>query len=288
MSGWRRLRVLLRTEARKLLARRLTWIAFLVVVLVALVGPWAGKVVDTARSLGADKGPALGGGEAYRSGWVALASAVGHARLVLLGLLLMLSASSVSEETSLGTLKALCTRPLRRSELLLSKLAVIWGYGVVLHLAMIAAAALGAELTYGLYDVPVDPLFPERIKHAFGDMCVLLYEVTALSALPLLSLCALGLLCSVLLEHSGHATGVAIGATLLCSAAAGLSDRLQGLVFTVQLASSFEAFRDIAERYSGAESALGAAIPAALLVPVVWALVLFAIGALLLERRDVG
>lgn len=285
MSLAARLLVLLRVEAQKLLSRRLTVVAFGLVVLVAFAGPWAGQVVDTARGLTSDRPAAA---DPYQNGWTALAGSVGSARMFLLVVLLVLSASTVSEETSLGTLKALCARPLRRSELLLSKLAVVWGYGVALHLCAVGAAALGAELTHGLYDVPVDPLFPERIKHAFGDMCLLLYEVTALSALPLLSLCALGLLCSVLLEHSGHATGAAIGAAFVCSAAAGLSERVHELVFTVHLGASFEAFGDVAQRITGSEADLAASVPAALAVPLVWALALFGLSALLLERRDIA
>ena len=279
----RRLLVLAGIEARKLLARRLTLFAFLLVLLVAFAGPWGGRVLETARGLGGERTSI----DPYQNGWTALAGSVQSARLFQLVVLLVLAASTVAEETGLGTLKALCARPLRRSELLLSKLAVVWGYGVALHLCAVAAAALGAELTHGLYDVPVDPLFPERIKHAFGDMCVLLYQVTALGALPLLALCALGLLCSVLLEHSGHATGVAIGALFLCSAAAGLSDQLRPWVFTVHLGAAFESFQDIASRITGAETRLQAGLASALAVPLLWAGGLFGLSTWLLERRDI-
>ena len=277
--------ILLRAETRKLLARKMVLLAFALVVLVAWAGPWAGQVAETARELTSER---RGARNPYDNGWTALAGSMKLAGGFLSIVLLVIAASSVAEETSQGTLKALCARPIRRSELLLAKLLVTWGFGVVLLLASAGAAALGAEMTLGLYDVPLDPLFPERIKFAFGDMCVLGYQVVALSAWALLGLAGVGLLCSTWLEHSGHATGAAIGALFLCSALAGLSGGAREWVFTTYLDGSFEAFRDIAARISGEETKFAARAARSVYVPLLWAVGLFGLAAWSLERRDIA
>lgn len=277
-----RLWLLYRIELRKLLARRLTWGTVVAVLLVAFCSPWADKVFDVAAGLMGQGG----GKDDYANGWTALAGAVRNARLFLVLIVLVLAASSVAEETTLGTLKSVLTRPVRRFELLLAKLLATWTFGAALLLLALAAGALAGELTLGLYDV-VDPLFPTRVKYTHGDMAVYLYACAFLSVLPLLALSALGLLASVSFDHAGHATGVAIAALFFCSALGGLSASAGDYVFTSYLAWPFGVFDDLANQISGTTTKFERRLPLALIVPVVWTVVLFAITAWSLERRDV-
>ena len=55
----RRMLTLLRFEALKLVARRLPLVAFVLVVLVTLMAPQAGRVLNTAGSLMSDQGAPL-------------------------------------------------------------------------------------------------------------------------------------------------------------------------------------------------------------------------------------
>lgn len=281
----RRLLVLLRFEARKLWARRLPRLAFLVVVLVALLAPRAGHLVDTASSLVKGRTAAA---DPFRNGWTALAGAVSTARLFLVILLLVLAGSSVAEEAQQGTLKALFVRPVRRLELLLAKALATWGYAVALLLVAVAAAALGAELQRGLYDV-ADPDFPDRVKHYFPEMVRYVALATALTALPLLALTGLGLLCSTLFDHAGHATGAAVGALFLLSGLAGLGDGAREWLFVSYLSLPFEVVQDIANQYTNAAAPFRPErIARAVEVSLGWSVLLLGASAALLQRRDVS
>ena len=277
-----RLWLLYRIELRKLLARKVTWATLVTVVLVAFLSPWASKVMDVAAGL-------MGGGKGqddYANGWTALAGAVGNARLFLVLVVLVLAGSSVAEETTLGTLKSVLVRPVRRVELLLAKLLAVWSFGAALLLLALAVGALAGELTLGLYDV-VDPLFPTRVKYTHGEMAVYLYSCVFLTLLPLLALTALGLLASVSFEHAGHATGVAIASLFFFSALGGLSDNASDFVFTSYLAWPFEVFNDIANQLSGTTTKFERRVPYALVTPLVWTGLLFGLTAWSLQRRDV-
>jgi ABC-type transport system involved in multi-copper enzyme maturation permease subunit len=283
----RRLWVLTGFEVRKLLARRLPLVAFLAVILVTLLAPQAGEVLDTAGSLMKGRG-AEKGADDYANGWTALTGAVDSARMFLVVVLLVLSSSSVAEETGQRTLQAMFVRPLRRTEVLLAKALATWGYGVLLLLGAVGAAALGAELSLGLYDI-MDPAFPARPpKHVYGDMWTYVFLATGLTLLPLASLTCLGLLTSVLFEHPGYATGVAIGGLFLLSAAGGLDQDTGSLLFVGYLSSPFELVSDLANQYTGtARRMTTEALMPAVIVPVGWAVGLFVIAATVLARRDI-
>lgn len=276
---------LLRCEGEKLLARRLPLFAFFLVVGVALLAPRVGRAVDTATALASSGRPHAP--DPFENGWTALAGAVAAARAFLVIVVLILSASAVAEESSQRTLKTLFLRPVRRGEVLFAKALSVWAYGALLLLAVVGAAALSAELDRGLYDV-VDPDYPDRLTHAFGDMCAYVYAATALTLLPLAALTCLGLLAGVLFEHPGHATGVAIGGLFVASAASGLSDGLGDCLFVDSLAAPFATVSDLAGQYATARRGFAApAVLRAILVPALWSVGLFAAAALLLARRDI-
>lgn len=277
---------LFRFEWRKLLARRLPVAAFVTVALVALLSPQVGHIVDTAQSL--MKSGQAQSSNPFDNGWTALAGAVATTRLFLAIVLLILAGSSLAEECSHGTLQALFVRPLRRIEVLAAKFLAIWSYSVLLLVFAVAMASLGAELDRGLYDV-VDPDYPDRLTHAFGDMCGYVYAATVLTAIPLAALTAMGLLASVLFDHPGYATGVAIGALFLASAVSGLSEFSGQALFVSYLGAPFEVVADLAGQYTNVKGRMSAgAIAQGIAVPALWAAGLFFVTAWRLQTRDVG
>lgn len=271
-------------EWRKLLSRRLPVVAFVLVVLVALLAPKLGHVVETASSLA--RTGRVASASPYENGWTALAGAVTTTRMFLMIVVLVLASSSVAEETTQGTLQALLVRPYRRVEVLAIKLLAIWSYAALLLLLAIGMAAAGAEATRGLYDV----VTPEHSKlvHAFGDMWGYVYLATALTLAALFALTALGLLCSVIFDHPGYATGVAIGSVFLLSAISNLSDVSEAL-FVSYLGEPFEVVDSLARQFTNFKKRLSpGAVLSGIFVSGIWGAGLFAAGALLLGRRDVG
>ncbi len=271
-------------EWRKLLSRRLPIAAFIGVVLIALVAPKAGHVAETASSLA--RTGQVGGPNAFENGWTALAGAVASTRMFLMIVVLVLAGSSVAEETTQGTLQALLVRPYRRVEVLFVKALTIWSYAALLLVLAIAMAALGAEWSRGLYDV----VTPEhgKLVHAFGDMWVYVYTATALTLVALMALTVLGLFASVVFDHPGYATGVAIGSLFLLTAASNLSDS-GDVLFVTYLSGPFDVVDALARQYVNFRKHLeGPAIGKGLAVSSVWSVGLFGVSAFLLGRRDVG
>lgn len=279
-----RLWLLYRFEWRKLLARKLPLVAFALVILLALVAPQIGKVVDTAKSLSESSAPTQ---DRFASGWTALAGSVNTTRIFLTLAVLILAGSAVAEERAQGTLRALMVRPLRRFELLAAKVLTLWSYGAALLIAAVVAAGLGAELSQGLYDV-VDPDYPDRLVHAFGDMCAYVYLAIGLSLAPLLALTAMGVMISTLFDHPGYATGVAVAAFFVLTAAAELSDAAKWGLYVTYLKQPFVIVEDFANQYSGTTRKIA---PARLLeaaaIPLAWAGACFGLTSLVLARRDV-
>jgi ABC-2 type transport system permease protein len=282
----RRFFALVAFEARKLAARRLPVLAFALIVIVALAAPWAGHVVDTASALAQGKGKVE---NAFDNGWTALASGVGTTRLFLVIATLVLAGSTVAEEWAQGTIKALLVRPVRRIELLLAKTAVMWGFACAALVVAVVAAAVGGELTQGLYDI-TDPFYPDRIKHHCGDMIDYTLLATLMTMPALLAMTTLGLLCSTIFDHPGHATGAAVGALFVLSGAAGLSgDEARSFMFVTHLSGPFDTLDGLAQQFSGViKNYRPEALAWSAGVSLVWAALLFGASALLLERRDIG
>jgi ABC-type transport system involved in multi-copper enzyme maturation permease subunit len=279
-----RLWLLFRFEWRKLLGRRLPLVVFFGVIVLALLAPKVGHVVDTASALAQGK---VARQDPYAQGWSALCGSVKTTRLFLTLAVLVLAGSSVAEERSQGTLRALVLRPVRRAEIVGAKLLALWSYGAALLVAAVAAAAIGAELTQGLYDV-VDPYYPDRLIHSFGDMWGYTYLAVGLSLPPLLALASMGILISSLFDHPGYATGVSVAALFFLSAAAGLSGFAREALFVGYLAAPFETVGDLAAQFTNVRKNLApAAVLQAVVVPLAWALGCFVLTALVLSRRDV-
>lgn len=272
-------------EARKLAARRLPVLAFLLVVTIALLAPSVGHAVDTASSLMKGK---VSQGDGWKNGWTAMASAVATARLFVFIVVLILAGSAVAEEAAHGTLKTLFVRPLRRVELLLAKALATWGWGALLLVVAVLAGLLGGELTQGLYDVQ-DPTF-HVTKHTFGSMLGYTALATVVTLAPLAALTGLGLLASCLSDHPGHATGGAIGALFLLSGVAGVSSGwLQDALFVSYSAAPFEVVDALANQFAGERDRLALpAIVKAVGVSAAWAAATFAAASWLLGRRDIG
>lgn len=279
-----RVLLLARFELRKLAARRLTLVAFALVVLVAVLAPRAGQVVDTAAALARGRASQA---DPFANGWSALAGAVSTARFFIVLVVLVLASSAVAEEVSLGTLKALLVRPFRKLEVLAAKALAVWLYGAALVLAAVVAAALGAELSRGLYDV-TDPFYPDLTKHTAGLMANYVLRAALATLAPVVALTGLGLLASTLSDHPGHATGLGVAGLFLLSGLAGLSDAAQPWVFVTHARLPFETVEDMAQQISGAAAGLA---PARALfgaaVSLGWGAGLLGLAGLVLVRRDV-
>lgn len=282
----RRLALLVSFEVQKLIARRLPIVAFVLVLLVALVAPTVGHVVDSASALMSGKTVKK---DDFANGWTALAGSVTTARPFVVLVLLVLASSTVAEEAGHGTLRALLVRPVRRGEVLAAKAIACWGYAVLLLGAVVLAAMAGGELTKGLYDI-TDPYYAERTKHTFGAMLRFVALATALSLPPLLAFTGLGLLISTLMDHAGHATGAAVGALFVLSAASGLlSDEVARWLFVSYAAFPFEVVSDVANQFSGQLDRFKAPfIQQAVVVSLGWSAALFAAAGVVFARRDIS
>lgn len=271
-------------EWRKLLARRLPLVAFVAVLLVALLAPQVGRVVNTASALMQGKGAAA---DPYANGWTALSGAVGTSRLFLMIVVLLLAGSSLAEETAHGTLQALFVRPVRRLEVVTAKWLALWSYAVVLLVSVVALASLSAELSQGLYDV-VDPVYPSHTYQHFRTMWIYVFKATALTILPLAALTSMGLFVSAVIEHPGYATGVAIGGLFFLSTASGLSKVGTELFFVSYLSFPFEVVKDLGAAYTNTESKFGSAfVLKAVLVPLVWTAAFYVATVAAVQRRDI-
>ncbi|MCA8923902.1 MAG: ABC transporter permease [Planctomycetes bacterium] len=277
-----RLWTLYRVELSKLLARRLLWVGAVLVILLALAGPSLSGAAAAARA--AAEGSA--GGDEFQNGWTVLAGSVTRASFLIWLLAVVLSASSVAEEASWGTLRVICARPVRRAEWIAAKVLALWSLTAAILLAAVFAATASAELAFGLYDV-VDPLFPDRVTHSFGDMRWFVLAATGASLVPLLALIGVGTFCSTLVDHPGHATGAAVGALVLLSAAGGLSPGFGEYSFVDQLFVPFRLVNDLANQYTGKLREFNEDLPRVVWVSGLWAIAGTQLAALRLTLRDV-
>ena len=280
MSG--RLWTLYRVELSKLLARRLLWVGALGVILLSLAGPALSSAFAAAQAAAA-RGE---GGDAFQNGWTVLSSSVSRASFLIWLLATVLAASSVAEEASWGTLRVVCARPVRRAEWIAAKVLSLWTLCSAALVLAVLAATLSSELAFGLYDV-VDPLFPDRTVHTFGDMRWFVTAASAVSLIPLLALIALGTFCSTLVDHPGHATGAAVALLVVLSAAGGLSPGFEEHSFVSQLGLPFSLVSDLANQYTGKLREFNTDLPRVGWVSALWAVVGYQLAALRLGLRDV-
>src|SRR5262245_37246342 len=112
----RRVLSLVSFELKKLLSRRLALASFFIVAVVAAASPLAGRVIDTAGAISKNQAPAS---DPFQNGWTTLAGGISSALPFAVVILLVFAGSAVAEESQLGTLKSLLSRPVRRTELLL-------------------------------------------------------------------------------------------------------------------------------------------------------------------------
>ncbi|MEZ6188758.1 MAG: ABC transporter permease [Planctomycetota bacterium] len=276
-----RLRTLYVVELQKLLARKLVWVGALGVVLLALAGPGLSGLAAAAKA--AREGAEV---DAFQNGWTVLAGSVSRASALIWLLAVVLSASSVAEEASWGTLRVVCARPVRRAEWVVAKVLALWSLCALALFAAVLAATLSAELSFGLYDV-VDPLFPDRVAHTFGDMRGFVLGATAVSVLPLLALIAAGTLVSTLVDHPGHATGAAIGGLVLLSAAGSLLGSFSDYSFVDQLGLPFQLVSDLANQYTGKLREFEEDLPRVAWSSCLWAAGATYLAATRLTLRDV-
>jgi ABC-type transport system involved in multi-copper enzyme maturation permease subunit len=282
----RRIAKLVLFEWQKLLARRFALIALVLVALIAFLSPYAGGVVDEAQSLSSGAG-AGGGTDAFeRNGWVSLATGVSWGLEIVTYIVLLFGASAISEESQLGTLKTLFTRPVKRAELLFSKWFALSSYAVALLLACTLAAGLAGALRFGFTDV-VDPAYPEKVFTHSRDMVEFGLDAFALSLPSLVALVALGLLFSCAIDHPGYSVGAAISTYFVLKVTTKLSARAARFLFARYTLLAAEYFSDIARAYPEKRH-FAEEVPRLLAVPLVSALVFFAGAAWLLYVREVG
>jgi ABC-2 type transport system permease protein len=272
-----RVQRLVRFEWRKLFARRFTWIALLAVALAAAISPATGQVLAKAEQLTRGSPADVEG----MSGWAALASGLRFGTYVATFVILILAGSAVSEEVQQGTLKTLLLRPVRRTDVLLSKMVALSIFSVLLVLVMGAASGLAACR----YD------FGSLVSQGGKDAATLTrYTAGAfgLALAPLFSLVAFGLLFSCAIDHPGQGTGAAIGGYFVLSAVAGLTVAAKKWFFVYYVALPFEDLFDMGGGVSAAAKEFREHAPLAVEVPLASALVLLLGAALLLRMRDIG
>jgi ABC-2 type transport system permease protein len=199
---------------------------------------------------------------------------------------LLFAASSIAEETQLGTLKTLFTRPVRRVEVLVSKWLALSGYALALLVAAALAAGLAGKLRFGFGDV-VDPAYPEKVFTASGDMVAFGARAFALSLPSLVALVSLGLLFSCAIDHPGYSVGASISSYFVLKVVTKLSAKAAHYVFARYTLLAAEFFTDIARAYPEKRH-FAEETPRLLVVPLASAFVFFVGAALLLQTREVG
>lgn len=210
----------LRGELGKLYRRRVTWMSFaIILVLVALI-TWGShhqrEQLNVQERIGSEFVVA---GKSITALFVARA-VMEVALAVLVPLLVAVVVGGlVAGERQLGTLRTLMSRPVRRSTILLAKLAAGWSYAIALTVFLgLAGLGLG-YLVFGWGDLVVlrggltifDPQMGlARLAEGYGLACVAMCTVASL-----------GLMLSVVFDSPMAAGGLTV-AILLVSGAVGL------------------------------------------------------------------
>lgn len=282
----RRLWRLVRFEWQKLLARRFALIGLLAVVAIAFLSPYAGKVVSDAQSLSEGRGPRSDADAFDANGWVSLATGMKWGLQIATYLVLLFAASSIAEESQLGTLKTILTRPVKRVELLFAKWLALCGYAAALLVLAALAAGVVGEMRFGFGNV-VDPMYPDLVKTFRGDMVLFFVRALVLSLPGLFALVSLGLLFSCAIDHPGYAVGTAISSYVVLDVVASLSSRAARVLFAKDTLASVQYLLDIAQLF-GEKKHFVEATPRLVLLPVASGLVFFAGAAWLLRTREVG
>lgn len=245
--------------------------------LAAALSPAVGQVLVHAEQLtrqGAADGEGL-------SGWAALAGGLRFGTYVATFVLLILAGSSIGEEAQQGTLKTLLLRPVKRIEVLLAKKIALSLFAGLLVLVMGVAAGIAASrYEFGSLVQQGGKDAPTLARYTAGAF--------ALAVPPLLALVSFGLLFSSAIDHPGHGTGAAIGGYFVLAAVAGLSARLEKVLFVRYVALSFDKLYDMGGGVSAAAKEMREWAPEIVLVPLVSAVAFFVGAALLLRMRDVA
>ena len=284
MTG--RLSKLVLFEWQKLLARRFALVALIAVMAIAFLAPYLGSAVDRAQSSLAQGGGGGGGDPFEANGWVSLASGASWGLEIAIYLVLLFAASSIAEESQLGTLKTLFVRPVRRIEVLVAKWLALSGYALALLVVSVLAAALAGKLRYGFGDV-VDPIYKTVVKTSSADMLGFGLRAIALSVPSLVTLVSLGLLFSCAIDHPGYSVGASISSYFVLDVVTKLSARAAPYVFARYTLLATDYFGDIARAF-GEKKHFLEETPRLLLVPLASSFVFFGAAAWLLQTREVG
>lgn len=137
----------LRFEWTKMLGRRITWVPFLILTIVAgiIVTVFHNVQFSYARKIFATFGFTFQRKEEFINGYYMTAHAMNPLFQLLLPIFLSVASGlMVAGEAEQGTLRACLVRPVSRRKLLLGKFVLLAGYGLVLSFfAIVLLAALG-------------------------------------------------------------------------------------------------------------------------------------------------
>lgn len=267
MSG--RLLRLVRAELRRLRGQRMFLGSLLLVGIAAGLGSLAPFALDSAQS--------------RPNVFLAFAWGLRCGSLFAALAMLTAGANSLSAEFHGGMVRALLIRPVRRSEFVAAKAMGLLVLAAITMLFLVVVAGSVSLATCGWGPV-TDPEVPGIV--VFDTETMVRTTATAL-AMSLPALCVLtlvGLCVSSLVDHPGHATGIAIGLHFVLRAAAGMNDRWP--LLECGLAKSNEVLLGRGQGFNDAFFRSGD-LPSALMVAGVLGMAATAIATMRLCRREV-
>jgi ABC-type transport system involved in multi-copper enzyme maturation permease subunit len=254
----------------------------LILLLLCLTPPaaaWVSGLVETVKS--------LSGGEKddFRNAWTVMASSARLTHILGMLFVLVIAASSIAEESQLGTLKSVLFRPYRRFEWVFAK-ALALGILVVIVVALTAGSSALTGAWHFDYTNIVDPRYPDYVKSSVADMM----RSSGLALATLLpatfALASFALLVSILVDQAGYAVGTCLGATLSLATLNELRG-FRDFSFVAACTQPLDRLMDQAQQYDGSALSLSGC---ALTISVCLAssAVFLLLTSSILAHRDIG
>lgn len=269
-------------EISKAVRAKLTWVTVLLPVVLTLLSVWWDHISRGLASITKGGGAAATAPSAYLI--FARASSSG---ITLGAILLLLYASMiVANEGHWRTFKTIMLRPHRRIEWIAGKFALLLLLAAAIILAVTGTAYFAAHASGQFGDIAEEGYV--IFDAAFMRRSTL--QAIALAAGPLVALAAFGLMFSTMTDHTGIATSGCLGSYIVLemlksSMSDGRKYLFNSFVPSLTDTSYFQALRGFAQGLSdtGWEKQ---AFYYNVGTPIVWAVVLFLIAAIIFWRRD--
>lgn len=268
--------------ARSVLAPPFIFIVLLVLIGTTFSSELAAKVFESVQRLQGSGDE----GARFKTAWSVMASSAIYGEYLGLVFLLVLAGMSVSEETQLGTLKAVLFRPYRRFEFIASKAVALSIFVVLVVVVLWAAGFTTAAYFYDFSDI-VDPDYEDYVKVESSEMVAASIKGFLLLIPPLLALVAFAVLVSTVVDQTGFSVGAAIGGAIVLYLLADLSRPLKAYLFIGYVKSSLETLKDMGLSYDVARFKVKGMILSTV-VCLGSAGLFYGVAAWRLSARDVG